>query len=195
MLEKTYSMDLKQQTAASYYNKHRKRSFLLSRIIVGVSMVVLVVALAINIAALSTQDNSTTQSHASSPQDIKKYLPSLPAGCKYKQTTHGMTVTCPTAVPTQIVNIPIKIALPQLPPQCQFATSPNGDEIQCSPSASPIPTVPVQIPTNCTPSDRANTLVCTDTNNSTFNFPLPSLPKGCAYQKLETNYFVVCQAK
>ena len=195
MLKKTYAMDLTQQTAAAYYNKHRKRSFFLSRIIVGVSMFVLVVALAVNIANLSSQDNSTTQSHASTPQNIQKLLPSLPAGCLYKQTPHGLIVICPTPTPQQKITVPVTIALPKLPPQCQFTTTSGGVAILCAPSHAPIPTVPIQLPPNCTASSNTSSISCTDANNKTVTFSLPTLPNGCNYQKQGSNYFVVCEAK
>lgn len=126
---------------------------------------------------------------------MEKLLPSLASGCHYQQTQRGLSIACPTATPTYEATIPIKIALPELPSQCAFATSSQGDEIHCTPSHAPIPIVPIQLPANCSAATTTDTLICKDVNKKESSFSLPSLPKGCSYQKEENNYFVVCQPK
>src|SRR5581483_10616692 len=90
-----------QQSASSYYNKYRKRSFFLSRLTVLTSMVILIITLGINISLLTSHEKSTATTHADTPQNPAQILPTLPAGCVYQQTQKGLAVVCPT--PTSAV--------------------------------------------------------------------------------------------
>lgn len=155
-------------------------------------MLVLVIALVVNLVALNSQDTSTISSHASTGENPVKNLPSLPAGCVYQHTIHGEKVVCPTNEPTKAINFPINIALPELPPECHFATTTNGDTLQCTPSHEPIPTVPVQLPTDCVTAQN-NMLVCKNTYGKSVRVPLPSLPAGCMYSFESNTYNVVCE--
>src|SRR5258708_1449589 len=112
--QQTPTQEQPHQTASAYYKTH-KRSFLFSRVTVMTSMLVLVIALAVNISVLYSQDRSTTQSHASTPENQKNLLPALHAGCHYQPTKGGFTVTCPTAIPVATRSaVPINIILPKL---------------------------------------------------------------------------------
>lgn len=188
-------MDPKQETAASYYSRTRKRSFFYTRITVIASMFVLVIALIINIVALNTQGDSTTQSKAAGHENIQALLPTLPAGCYYQQTTKGLLVACPTPTPTGTASAPVNIALPQLPPQCTLTTSTNGSTITCTPSHPPIPTVAVTLPQTCVATNELNKVTCRNALGQMITAPLPSLPRGCSYQKVKDNYYVVCDVK
>ncbi len=180
------------QTAATYYNNDRKRSFLFSRITVMSSMFILVVALAINISLLSSQEKTSTQSRASVPQADKSTLPSLAAGCEYQKVKDGFTVVCPT--PTQIASVPIDIALPKLPPECSLQTSTTGNKIQCTTPHAPIPTVPVTLPISCTATNQTNIVQCTQGNKAPVMVSMPSLPEGCVYTLVANKYYVDCQS-
>lgn len=200
MLEKNQSMEPTQQppqqeqiqSAVAYYNKNRKRSFLFSRITVVFSMFILVVALGINIFSFYSQDTQTTQTHASTPENQKKLLPSLPAGCGYKEIKGGMTVVCPSAQPT-VASVTINVVLPQLPHQCGYETSTRGNIIHCTDSTTPIPTVPVTLPATCVATNQHYVVICkSDKENELV--PLPSLPGGCSYALVQNNYYVVCKS-
>lgn len=181
-----------QQTAETYYDKNRKRSFLFSRITVVTSMLVLVVALTINISLLSSQERTSTKSRASAPVNNQKTLPSLHAGCEYQPTKNGFKVVCPTPTLKQTALAPINIELPKLPPQCILQTSTNGNKIQCSKSHEPIPTVPVSIPVSCASTNQTTILECREGTKQPVIVPLPPLPIGCDYAKIQTKYFVRC---
>lgn len=185
-----------QQTAAAYYNNNKKRSFFFSRVVIIVSMVVLVIALGVNVVALYSNDTSTVKSHASAPesQTQKALLPSLPAGCVYKQAQKGFAVFCPTPTPAQITS-PVHVSLPNLPAQCTLETSTNGTSIRCTSPHDPIPTAPVTLPTNCITTNQTNKVVCTDNQNQSAIYPLPSLPEGCSYALEAKQLFVVCPVK
>ena len=187
-------MDPTQQTAADYYKKHRKRS-LFSRITIFSSMAILIIVLAINISAFYSQSQSTTKSEASTPENIDKLLPSLPQGCRYKHANGNVVVDCAKTTPTVTVNVPISVSLPELPSQCSFVTSTDGSMVQCAPSHSPIPTVPVSLPSTCVAASELNTVTCSYGNNQTVTVPLPKLPDGCSYTESANKYFVVCEAK
>lgn len=94
-------MEQNVETATSYYNDKRKRSFFLSRIFVIVSMVVLVAALGVNISVLYQQQRTSTTSEASSANK-QANLPDLPKGCEYQSKGKGVIVVCPTATPEAI---------------------------------------------------------------------------------------------
>jgi hypothetical protein len=194
MLKKIQTMELPQQTAADYYKKHRKHS-ILSRITILSSMAILLIVLALNVSTLYSQDQSTTTTHASTPENIEKLLPSLPQGCHYFHVNNTVKVDCPKATPTAAITIPINVALPQLPPQCNFVTSPNGSSVQCTQSHTPIPTVTVNLPATCTPAHEPDTVTCTDKNKQTLSIQLPKIPDGCSYVLQANTYYVVCEAK
>ena len=180
------------QTAATYYNKNRKRSFLFTRITVMTSMLVLVIALAINISVLSSQEKTSTQSRASVPQTDKSNLPSLAAGCEYQKVKDGFTVVCPT--PTQIASVPIDIVLPKLPPECSLQTSTTGNKIQCATPHGPIPTVPVVLPISCTITNQPNVVQCTEGTKKPVMVIMPTLPEGCVYTLVANKYYVDCRS-
>lgn len=188
-------MEQPQETAATYYNIHRKRSLLYSRAVVMTSMIVLVVALGINVALLSSQDKQTTNTHAATSSNPHGVLPSLPTGCLYEKVKSKLTITCPTIAPTDIAQIPIHIVLPQLPPQCSFSTSSTGNEIICTATHDPIPTIPVELPINCTASGSATSVPCVNSANHKITVALPILPRGCIYQIGRGTLFVVCQTR
>ncbi len=192
MLEKTIPMDPAQQSAADYYQKHRKHS-MFSRITIISSMAILLIVLAFNINALYAQDKSTNQSHASTPQDIESMLPSLPAGCQYEHAGEKFKVTC-QATPTISITANINVTLPELPPQCSFVTSIFGPKVECAPTHAPIPTVPVALPTNCTIAKEPQTVTCSTASNQTEKDPLPNLPDGCSYRLVANQYYVECVA-
>ncbi|MGI8420442.1 MAG: hypothetical protein ACR2LN_07440 [Candidatus Levyibacteriota bacterium] len=179
------------QSAQAYYNKTRKRSFFFSRIGIVISMTVLVIALAINISVLYSQDRTNLQSHASTPPTTKD-LPVLPKGCDYQKTNKGFKVVCATEAPSPTVTTNINVQLPQLPPQCSLQTSNGGNKVQCS-KAVPIPTVAVQLPPLCTATQQANTISCQQQGKN-FLTPLPSLPGGCVYKQAGNDYFVSCNS-
>src|SRR6266404_93516 len=178
MLEKNQSMDPTQQSAAEYYKKHRKRSFF-SRLTIISSMAILLVVLAINISALYSQDKNTLSSNASTPENVEKLLPSLPAGCVYNHVNGKVKVDCPKATPTLTTVIPLNVALPELPPQCNLVTSINGSTIHCTTGHAPIPTVPVVLPPTCSTTNQPDAVTCKNTRNQSVTVPLPSLPAGC----------------
>ncbi|MGH7203978.1 MAG: hypothetical protein ACREHC_06040 [Candidatus Levyibacteriota bacterium] len=177
------------QSAQAYYNKTRKRSFFFSRIGIVISMTVLVIALAINISVLYSQDRTNLQSHASTPPTTKD-LPVLPKGCDYQQANKGFKVVCATTAPTPTVTANINVQLPQLPPQCSLQTSNGGNKVQCS-KAVPIPTVAVTLPPSCTATQQVNTISCQQKGEHVLT-PLPSLPGGCVYKQVGNAYFVSC---
>jgi hypothetical protein len=178
------------QSANAYYSNNRKRSFFYSRVTVVTSMVVLVAALGINVYALYNQQ-TTTQSRASQPVVQKNLLPPLPTGCEYQQTDNGLAVVCGSPTPAQAA-VALNVQLPQLPPQCSVQTSTKGNKIICTTSHAPIPTVPVTLPANCTPSG-TTTVSCTQPNNQKATISLPALPEGCSYEASGSGYFVVCK--
>ena len=192
MLEESQTMEpTQQQSASSYYNKYRKRSFFLSRVTVLTSMVVLIITLGINISLLNSNTKTTVTSHADTPSNPTKLLPTLPAGCIYQQTKGGLAVVCPTPTPT--IAVPINIALPQLPPQCTLSTATGGSEIHCT-ALVPIPTVAVTLPATCEITNQLNTVSC-NVNNQIVPVPLPALPGGCMYEQLAKKYYVMCKSK
>lgn len=87
------------QSASTYYNKDRKRSFLFSRIAVITSMLVLVVALMLNLSLLNSPERSDTRSQASTNALTQDDLPPLPDGCVYQQLKDGPVVVCSTPTP------------------------------------------------------------------------------------------------
>lgn len=189
-------MDPIQESASAYYNKYRKRRFFFSRLTVLTSMLVLIVTLGINITLLYSHDNSTIKSNASGHENPQKLLPSLPAGCDYKQTSKGLIVVCPTPTPNASASasaVPINVALPQLPPQCTLESSSGGNKIYCT-TAVLIPTVPVTLPTSCQIASQSATITCT-MNNKPVAASLPSLPGGCTYTIKTNNYYVVCSSR
>lgn len=187
-------MDPTQQSAAEYYKQHRKRS-IISRITILSSMAILLLILAVNISVLYSQDRSTTQSHASTPENVQNLLPSLPHGCAYEQVDGKVKVDCPKVSPTVAVTVPINVVLPQLPPQCSFAASSTGSAVSCTAAHTPIPTVPVNLPATCTIAKDPNTVTCTYGNNQTVTMPLPKLPDGCSYVLGANRYYVDCEVK
>jgi hypothetical protein len=187
-------MDPAQQTAAEYYKKHRKHSFF-SRLTIFSSMAILLIVLAINISVLYSQDKSTTTSHAATPEQIEKLLPSLPQGCIYQHENGKVKVECHKPTPTIATIIPINVDLPKLPPDCSLTTSTTGSKIQCTDGNTPIPTVPVTLPANCTIANKPNSAACKNNSNDFVLVPLPSLPEGCSYKLVANQYFVVCEAK
>ena len=182
-----------QQTAESYYNNTRKRSFLYSRVTVIVSTLVLVVALGVNISVLYSQQAKTIQSKASTPPSTQN-LPALPEGCSYQRLTDGFKVVCATTAPTKTASVPVNITLPYLPPQCQLETTTEGSMIHCT-AAVPIPTVSVTLPESCHATTQTNMISCTDSAQQSITEPLPSLPGGCSYAQVGQKYFVVCKSQ
>src|SRR5260221_108894 len=76
-------------------------------------------------------------------------------------------VVCPTPEPTVTNAVPLSIALPPLPSQCTFVITDKDTAIQCSISPSPIPTVSVPLPTNCSATNHANLILCKQNNDQT----------------------------
>lgn len=187
-------MDPTQQSAAEYYKHHRKRS-VITRITILSSMAILLLVLGINISVLYSQDQSTIQSHASSPQDMVTLLPSLPSGCVYEHVNKKVKIDCLKATLTPTTNIPINVALPDLPSECSFISSTTGSAMQCTATHTPIPTTPVNLPTTCTIANKPNTVTCRYGNNQTVTLPLPKLPDGCLYFLGANKYYVVCETK
>src|SRR6266568_1571449 len=187
-------MDPTQQSAAEYYKKHRKRSFF-SRLTIISSMTILLVVLSINVSALYSQDKSTISSNASTPENVEKNLPSLPAGCVYQHIQGKVKVDCPKTAPTIVSTVPIDVQLPKLPPECSFETSTNGSKITCSSHTTPIPTVPVILPPTCVISYQQDSVACKNSSNQKVTVHLPSLPEGCSYSLVANNYYVTCQPK
>lgn len=183
-----------QESAVSYYSKNRKRSFLFTRITVVASMCILVIALGVNIYALSSQNQGTYKSNAATKENPVKLLPKIPAGCKYQQLSGGLTVVCPTAAPTSEATSPINVVLPQLPPQCSLESTASGSAVQCSSPNVTIPTAPVTLPKSCTIASQPDTVSCVK-NGIQESVSLPSLPKGCDYNLVEGNYYVACKAE
>jgi hypothetical protein len=189
-----------QETAISYYNDHRKRSFFLSRLFVIISMLVLVVALSINISVLYSEERASGTSRASSNNN-QTNLPALPEGCEYQTKEDGVVVVCPTdapsATPTLAANpkFPIGVDLPELPASCGYEASGEGLAIKCETTTSAIiPTVPVRTVTSCNVGTEKDTLICREASGERVIVPLPKLPKGCEYQIVARNYFVNCKA-
>lgn len=182
-----------QESAVSYYSKNRKRSFLFTRITVVASMCILVIALGVNIYALSSQNQGTGKTNAATKENPVKLLPKIPAGCKYQQLSGGLTVVCPTAAPASEATSPINVVLPQLPPQCRLESMANGSAVQCSSPSIPIPTAQVPLPKSCTIATRPDAFTCLK-NGTQETVSFPSLPKGCEYNLVEGNYYVACNA-
>ena len=181
------------ESAATYYDTKRKRSFLYSRITVVVSMVILVAVLAFNVNVLYS-DKTALQSRASEHPNTNN-LPKLPKGCEYQPLNNGFQVVCETPTPAQAVApttsaSAIAVKLPQLPPACSLQTFEGGNRIICT-TGVPIPTVQVPLPANCVTTTQANTVSCVANNQKILN-PLPSLPGGCSYKQIGSQYFVVC---
>lgn len=190
-------MDHPQETATTYYNEGRKRSFFFSRFFVILSMLILVVTLSINISVLYSQNRTSTTSKADSGTN-QANLPPLPEGCEYQTVEKGVVVVCPTKAskpsPTLAVNseFPMYVRLPKLPAQCEYLNSAQGTRVDCSSAQPPIPTVAVRALTSCLPGDKKDTLTCTDEKNQSITVPLPSLPGGCIYKLVAKNYFIDC---
>ncbi len=190
-------MDQNVETATSYYNAHRRKSFFLSRLFVLISMLVLIVTLGINVAVLYQQRTSAT-TRASGPVG-QNNLPALPQGCEYQTKQNGVVVVCPTdkpnASPTLASNpeFPIKVELPELPEPCTYASSNGGFAVNCSSPNVVIPTSAVRTVTSCQVGTEKDTLICRETDNDKVVVPLPPLPQGCEYQVVARNYFVACK--
>lgn len=181
-------------TATDYYNKKRKRSFLLSRVTVFFSLAILVIALGVNLYALAAPNNSTIQSHAYQANP-RKNLPSLPAGCLYQQKAQGFAVVCPTGAPANTTSFPAGVVLPKLPPECNYQASASGSMIQCTTPHAPIPTSPVTAPANCITTPQANIMACKNNQDKIIAVPLPSLPGGCTYIQKANKDYISCKAK
>jgi hypothetical protein len=190
-------MEQSNETATTYYNDHRRRSFFLSRLFVVVSMFVLIVALGINISVLYSDQRNTGTTRADSGNN-QTNLPALPEGCSYQTGENGTVVVCPTAIPEASPTVsanpqfPINVQLPKLPAQCEFMDSEKGIWVSCTSAQPPIPTVAVRSYTSCLPSSQKDTLECSDAQNQKVAVPLPSLPGGCEYKLIGKNYFVDC---
>lgn len=187
------------ESAQHYYNPQRKRSFFYSRLFVVVSMLVLVVVLTINISVLYSEQRTSTTTQASNGQT---QLPNLPQGCEYQSNGQGknVKVVCASATPVQKPTstpnavAPLTVGLPKLPAQCRYLISEVGYEVKCT-VAQPIPTVAVTTPIGCELTSNgpgSEALRCREGNNKPT--PLPTLPKGCEYKAIGTNYFVSCVA-
>jgi len=181
-----------QQTAESYYNKHHKHIFQLSRSTLIGSMCILLIALTFNVLALYSQNPSTLQSHAQNT-NTEQILPQLPSGCMYQKVNGGMAVVCPKATPTPMPPVSVNISLPKLPPQCNWQTTASGSAVSCGGTAIPIPTVAVTLPAQCAATDQNNAVSCKNTANQNVTVPLPSLPSGCMYALIANKYDVVCE--
>ncbi len=128
-------------TASEYYNKQRKQSFLLSRIAVVVSMLILVIALGINIAARTAQKKAATISHAATIP-ITVMLPKLPPECNFDSSTRGSAIHC-----TQ-THVPIPTVPVTLPQAC--ITSAQLNKVTCRNEANKETTVPLPLlPNGC----------------------------------------------
>lgn len=182
-------MEQSSQSAETYYNQKRKRSFFYSRVTVFVSMIVLVGVLAFNVNSLYN-DPTVTQSRASEQPNTNN-LPKLPKGCEYKPVNNGFEVVCTTPTPEATPETSgINVQLPKLPPQCSIEALEGGNRVVCT-TGVPIPTAAVTLPANCIATAQANTVSCVK-NNKNVQTPLPSLPGGCSYKQVGQNYFVVC---
>ncbi|MBA3723921.1 MAG: hypothetical protein H0W89_03420 [Candidatus Levybacteria bacterium] len=192
-------MEQSQETATSYYNHSRKRSFFFSRLIVIFSMLILVIALGINITVLYSEERTSATTRASAG-DSQSNLPALPKGCEYQSKEKGVIVVCPTATPelspTLAANpkFPISVELPELPAPCDYEASGDGLAVTCTSAAAVIPTVPVRTLTSCIAGTEKDTLICHEASNEKVLVPLPPLPKGCEYQLVAKNYFISCKA-
>ncbi len=192
-------MEQPQETATSYYNPSRKRSFFLSRLFVVFSMFILIIALGINISVLYSEERTSATTRASAA-NTQSNLPVLPKGCEYQSKDKGVIVVCPTATPelspTLAANpkFPIAVELPELPAPCDFEASGEGLAIKCTSATAIIPTVPVRTLTSCLVGTEKDTLICREATNEKVIVPLPPLPKGCEYQLVAKNYFVSCKA-
>ena len=180
-----------QESASSYYNKYRKRSFFISRVTVLTSMLVLIITLGINVSLLTSNQKNTVTSHADTVSNPAKILPTLPSGCIYQQIKGGLAVICPTPTPT--IAIPINVVLPQMPPQCTITTTTGGNEVHCT-TLIPIPTVAVILPLTCVGTNKLDTVSC-NVNNQIVPVPLPSLPGGCLYEQIVKKYYVECKSE
>lgn len=192
-------MDQNVETATSYYNSNRRKSFFLSRLFVLISMLVLVVTLSINVAILYSQQRTSTTTQASGTAN-QNNLPDLPKGCEYQTKQNGVEVVCPTgapeASPTLASNpkFPINVELPELPETCTYAASNGGFAVNCSTPNAIIPTAAVRTVTSCQVGTEKDTLICREVDDQKVVVPLPSLPEGCEYQVVARNYFVSCKA-
>lgn len=194
-------MEQPQETATSYYNHSRKRSFFFSRLFVVFSMLILVIALGINISVLYSEERTSATTRASTAAN-QSNLPVLPKGCEYQSKEKRVIVVCPTATPelspTLAANpkFPIAVELPELPASCDYEASGEGLAVKCTSTTAIIliPTVPVKTLTSCFPGTQKDTLVCSEAANEKVIVPLPPLPKGCEYQLVAKNYFVSCKA-
>lgn len=184
-------------TAQKYYNESRKKTFLYSRILVGISLCILIIGLALNITLLNSTQRTTLQSSAATTT-----LPELPENCMYETKNQKTVLICATPIPQVITSpirttaYPITISLPQLPPQCSYQTTGDGYSIACQSSQILIPPLEVQLPAECKPSvgTIAMTIVCRNTANEQITSALPTLPNGCNYEKNETGFRIMCTA-
>ena len=158
-------------------------------------MAVLVVALGVNILVLTTTKNSTLKSNAYSDTTSTQNLPALPQGCSYQKAANGLSVVCPTPTPTPLATIPISVSLPKLPDSCSIQTSASGSAIQCSTPNTPIPTIPVTLPANCTATPQADIAACKNSDGKFVVVPLPALPDGCSYGLQGNKDYVSCTAQ
>ncbi len=187
-------------TAQKYYNDSRKKTFLYSRILVGLSMFILLVGLGTNIFLFNTQERNSIQSQAAT--ETTQNLPDLPENCMYETTNKKTILICASPLPqkdeSDMTNVtyPLSIILPQLPPQCQYKTTNSGYTVACDPLQTPIPIVDVPLPPECKPSSDINamTVDCAKNANEHITTVLPSLPKGCTYTKNNRGFRIVCSA-
>ena len=186
-----YIMEQQIESAQSYYNTKRKKSFLFSRMFVFVSMFLLLIALGINIALLNTHQRTTTSTQAAGIAATTS-LPVLPTGCIYESNTNKVTVRCdgPTVAPsldkTPNENgkmYPIDIPLPALAEGCQYLTTNDGYIVACENQTITIPETMVTPPLGCKVTKTGETtLSCSKVNQKETKVPLPPLPQGCNYK-------------
>lgn len=187
------------QTAHTYYSESRKKTFLYSRLLVGLSMFFLLLGLGTNIFLFNTQQRNTLQSRAST--DTLQALPELPENCMYETKNKRTILICATPVPQTTtqkndVQYPLAITLPKLPPQCTYQSTDTGYKVACDPFQTIIPIVDVALPAECKPSTDPNemTVECTKSTNEKVTSALPTLPQGCSYTKTDTSIRIVCNA-
>lgn len=187
---------------------------------VGLVMVVLGVGLALNVTYVASQGKQTQNRFQTQSYAIKGFaqnipLPSLPAGCFYKNVGDGFFVECSNVIPTNTlptdlkVTIPpipnIAVPLPNLPPKCKYESTTNGMSLNCTipsgyPQISipPIPTVMVPLPSlpkecqkETTPEGGLKIRCSTPPIPSIPTINLPSLPAGCKYEQLPSGSTIV----
>ena len=152
------------QSASAYYNKHRKRSFLFSRIAVFGSMLVMILALSLNLSVLNSPQRSDIRSQAASNEVESNTLPKLPKDCVYQQLKDEPIVVCSSPTPQQTTfgaNGTYKACQPLL----------EGEKyvLQCTDDKNQRVTVPLQLPPGCAYETTADSYIIVCGKNTPTN--------------------------